>query len=99
LRGRQEKGRSVGGCPTSPAGAAVAGVSRIEVHASVQVEDEDIIVQLTLTPSGHLVMINSDSVACGYASARGSFNDDRIVRAFASRVAACRRIFLPCLAQ
>lgn len=49
----------------------------------MQVEDEDIIVELALTPSGHLVMINSDSVACGYASARGSFHDDRIMRAFA----------------
>ncbi|MEI8355397.1 MAG: DEAD/DEAH box helicase [Deltaproteobacteria bacterium] len=54
----------------------------------MQIEDEDLIVQLTLTPSGHLVMIHSDSASCGHPSARDSFNDDRIVNAFAESQSA-----------
>jgi non-specific serine/threonine protein kinase len=54
----------------------------------VRVNDEDIIVQLTLSPSGHLVMINSEFVACGHAPARGALDDDRIMHAFAECQAA-----------
>lgn len=42
-----------------------------------------LLVHLTLTPSGHLVMIYSDSAACRNPSARDSCNDGRIENAFA----------------